>query len=395
MEEFLWNGADRLTDVGFSPIRTMIDKVNALKEEKQDVISFVAGEPDFHTPMPIKEATIQALLENQTHYGSNRGNLMLRKKISARFLQETGVYYQPHDEILITNGGAEGINHALLSCINPGDEVIIFSPSFINYENLVQLCGGVIVSIPLKAENNFQIDPIETESHITCKTKMIILNNPCNPTGTVYTKETLSILCEIACRYNVILFSDEIYSKLTYDVPFYSIASFPNMKERSIILSGFSKTYAMTGWRLGYLLTDSRLYSSLLKVHQYASTCCPTFTQIGLAKALDLPETEQEVAHMLSEFKERRDLIISLLDTIPKLHYVKPAGAFYVFVDVSETGLDGQSFANALLEKQLVGSVLGTAFGTTYTSYIRLSYATSKENIKKGMQRIQSFVACL
>lgn len=395
MKEFLWNGADRLKNVGFSQIRTMIDKMNTLREEKKDVVSFVAGEPDFNTPLPIKEATMDALLKNYTHYGSNRGDLLLRKKISSQFLEETGIYYRPEDEILITSGGAEGINHALLSCINPGDEVIIFSPSFVNYENLVHLCGGIVISIPLKAENNFQIDPVETESHISNNTKMIILNNPCNPTGAVYTKKTLSRLCEISFRYNIILFSDEIYGKLTYDASFCSISSFPNMKERSIILGGFSKTYAMTGWRLGYLLTDARLYSSLLKVHQYASTCCPTFTQMGLAKALDLPETTQEVSYMLSEFRNRRDLIISLLDTIPKLHYVKPDGAFYVFVDVSETGLDGQSFANALLEQQLVGSVPGTAFGTSYTSYVRLSYATSMENIKKGMQRIQNFVACL
>ncbi len=383
--------AIRLEEVRFSPIRTMIDKVNALKKEGLNVISFVAGEPDFNTPTSIKNATIKALEDNFTHYGSNHGYPLLCEQISAMFEKETGACYHPATEILVTCGGAEAINHALLATINPGDEVIIFSPSFVNYENLVRLCGGIVVSVPLKAENQFQIDLSETKSHLTDKTKMIILNNPCNPTGAVYTYDTLQGLASIVKEHGLLLFSDEIYSRLTYDVPFYSIAAFPEIREQSIILGGFSKTYAMTGWRLGYLLTDKLLFPSLLKIHQYSTTCCPTFLQVGLANAMSLPETEDAVMQMLTTFHERRNCMLELLRPITALSCVVPNGAFYLFVDVSGSGLNGLEFADRLLLEQQVATVPGIGFGTEYHNYVRFSYATSTEQIMEGMRRLKIF----
>lgn len=392
---FTFQEAKRLEEVRFSPIRSMIDKVAALRKEGKNVISFVAGEPDFNTPAAIKEATISALNQNFTHYGSNHGYPLLCEKISELFYLDTGAVYEPSTEVLVTCGGAEAINHALLATINPGDEVIIFTPSFVNYENLVRLCGGTVVAIPLKAENRFQIDLEETMAHINSNTKMIILNNPCNPTGSVYTKETLTGLAALVQKHELLLFSDEIYSKLTYDTPFTSIATFPEIRKQSIILGGFSKTYAMTGWRLGYLLADKELFPSLLKIHQYTSTCCPTFLQVGLANSITLPDTVSEVNHMIATFKDRRNLMMSMLQKITTLNCVTPNGAFYLFIDVSATGLTGQDFADRLLKEQLVATVPGIGFGKEFGNFIRLSYATSTENIAEGMKRLQDFVVSL
>ncbi len=390
--EFGFREALRLQKVRFSPIRNMIDKTTALKKKGRDVISFVAGEPDFATPAPIKDATITALNQNYTHYGSNHGYPLLCEKISRFFYEDTGITYDPAIEILITCGGAEAINHTILATVNPGDEVIIYTPSFVNYENMVTLCGGKVVSIPLKAENQFQINLAETEKNITRRTKMIIVNNPCNPTGTVYTRETLQGLAGLVKKYGLLLFADEIYNKLAYDFPFTSIAAFPEIRKQSIILGGFSKTYAMTGWRLGYLLTDASLFPSLLKVHQYATTCCPTFLQVGLANAIDLPDTVSEVKSMVKTYEKRRNCMLSMLSQINTLHCVKPNGAFYLFIDVSATGLGGQTFADKLLKEQLVAVVPGEGFGKDFYHFIRLSYAVSTQSIVAGMDRIRTFV---
>lgn len=395
MERDLLKGAARLSEVSFSAIRVVMDKVRALREAGRDVVPLVAGEPDFNTPEAIKEATVQALRQNHTHYGSNRGEPALRRKIAALLERESGVSYDPETEILVTCGGAEAINHALLGTIDPGDEVILFSPAFVSYENLVRLCGGIVVDIPLRRENGFQIDLAEAEAHITERTKMIVINNPCNPTGVVYSRAVLSGLAALACKYNLLVFTDEIYSRLTYGVPFLSMASFPGMRERTILLGGFSKTYAMTGWRLGYLAADKRLTTQLLKLHQYSTTSEPTFLQIGLANAVDSPETCREVEEMIAEFSARRALLLAGLDGIPPLRYVRPDGAFYVFLDVSGTGLTGEEFAARLLEEQLVGTVPGIGLGRACGDFIRLSYATSRENIAEGLKRIGEFVRSL
>lgn len=386
-------GSKGIQRVQASPIRAILDRAAVLRGEGNKVIPLSAGEPNFNTPAPIKEAVKKAIDENYSHYGSNRGLAELRQILSAQNARETGVTYDPETEVFITSSGAEAINNAILAFVDEGDEVIIFTPAFVSYKNLVKFSGGVFVDLPLKKEDGFQIDPAALEAAVTEKTKMIILNNPNNPTGAVYTRESLAAVAKIAVEHNLLVVSDEMYSKLTYeDARFTSICEFPGMKERSLIISGFSKTYAMTGWRLGWILTDKKLGVSLLRMHQYSTTCSPTFIQKGLADAMLLPETQAEVTAMVDAFARRRQLILSGLDAIPQLSYVKPYGAFYVMVDVSKTGLTGQEFALRLLEEQFVATVPAIGLGDTCGDFIRISYAASEEDIAEGLRRIRTLI---
>lgn len=392
----IFSGARRLEKISFSPIRKMMDKAKQMQNEGLNVISFSAGEPNFDTPKDIKNATIDAINNNFTHYGSNRGLPKLRKKISEKISNEIGISYDPETEIIVTSSGAEAINNAIISVVDPGDEVIIFTPAFISYESVVNLCNGIVVDIPLTMENNFQINIEDVKKKITNKTKLIIINNPCNPTGVVYTKEILSELSKLACEHNLLVFSDEIYSNLTYDnIKYYSIASFPGMRERTIVMNGFSKTYAMTGWRVGYLLSDARLITNITKVHQYSTTCGTTFIEEGLANSMDLESTKEEVLYMINKFGERRQLFLDELDKIKKLSYTKAYGAFYIFVNVSKTGLTGKEFSNRLLDEKYVATVPGVGLGKECVDFIRISYATSEENIIEGLKRIEEFVESL
>lgn len=392
----LLDGAQRLQAVKFSPIRVIIDKAAALRSQGYKVLALSAGEPDFNTPQDIKDATIAAINDNFTHYGSNRGLPKLRKLIAENLLKDTSVSYNPETEIVVTCGGAEAINNAIISVVDKGDEVIIFTPAFVSYENLVRFCGGTVIDIPLKKEDSFQINIDEVKKKITEKTKLIILNNPNNPTGAVYSKEVLGDLCKLAVENNIMVFSDEMYSKLTYDdVKFYSVASFPGMKERSMIINGFSKTYAMTGWRLGYLAADERLLSKIMKTHQYSSTCSPTFIQVGLSNSMNSEHTISEVKAMIGQFAKRRTMLLEGLDRIPKLSYVKPYGAFYVMIDVSKTGLSGEEFAKRLIDEKYVATVPAVGLGKECVDFIRVSFAASDETIKEALECIESFVNSL
>ncbi len=385
--------AKRLSHMYFSPIRQVGERASALAGEGHPVIFFSTGEPDFNTPSAIKNAAIQAIQDNQTHYASNRGALSLRKAVSEQLARTIQLDYDPATEILITAGGAEAIQNAFLATLDPGDEVIVFTPAFMNYENLISMCGGVLVNIPLRKENNFQIDPDELSRHITEKTRMIVINNPCNPTGVVYQEAVLAKVAELAVRHDLLVFSDEIYNQVVYDaVMCRSIASFPGMRERTIVMNGFSKVYAMTGWRLGTLAADARMIPHLLKVHQYTTTCQPTFIQEGVAKAMNLPETLADMSQMVAAFDRRRKLLMEGLDRIGNLEYTTPLGAFYIFIDVSKTGMDGDSFASRLLEEQYVACVPGSKLGTHCGNFVRFSYATSDENIREGLTRIDAFL---
>lgn len=383
-------GSKGIQRVEASPIRAILDRAAVLRSQGNKVIPLSAGEPNFNTPSPIKEAVKKAIDENYSHYGSNRGLPELRQILAEQNARETGVAYDPETEVFITSSGAEAINNAILAFVDAGDEVIIFTPAFVSYKNLVKFCGGVFVDLPLKKEDGFQIDPAALEAAVTEKTKMIILNNPNNPTGAVYTKESLAAVAKIAVEHNLLVVSDEMYSKLTYeDAAFTSICEFPGMKERSLIISGFSKTYAMTGWRLGWILTDRKLGVPLLRMHQYSTTCSPTFIQKGLADAMLLPETQAEVSAMVDAFARRRKLILEGLDELTALSYVKPYGAFYVMVDVSKTGLTGQEFALRLLEEQFVATVPAIGLGDACKDFIRISYAASEEDITEGLRRMR------
>jgi aminotransferase len=389
----IYSGAKRLDRMFISPIRTVLDKAKAMEDRGKNVVWLLAGEPDFQTPEDIKEAAIRAIRANFTHYGSSRGQLRLRKTIAQILEEDCHVAYDPETEIIVTSSGAEAINNAFLSFVDPGDEVMLFTPAFVSYENMVYMCGGKAVDIQLKQESGFQINLDEVEAQITEKTKMIVINNPCNPTGAVYPRPVLEGLARLAQKYNLLVFSDEIYNRLTYNGSFCSMASIAGMKDRTIVMNGFSKTYAMTGWRLGYLAADRRLISRIMKIHQYSTTCSPTFIQEGLAGALFTPGTLKAVDSMIREFALRRDYILEGLYKIPGLRFSPPDGAFYVFVNVSDTGLDGDAFASRLLDEKLVATVPGGALGKGCGDFVRLSFATSMENIALGLDRIGEFVA--
>lgn len=387
-------GAKRLKNVAFSAIREVLDQAAGLRAEGKDVVALSAGEPSFQTPESIKEAAIQAIRDNYTHYGSNRGYLPLRQKIAQHILVETGQKYDPETEIVFTTGGAEGLNNAIISVVDPGDEVIIISPAFVTYRNLVNMCGGKSIEVSSYMEDHFYPDMKAVEAAITDRTKMLILNNPNNPTGAVYPKAVIEKICALAIAHNFLVLSDEMYSNLVYEGEFVSVASISGMKERSIIVNGFSKTYAMTGWRIGYLYADKRLIRPIMKVHQYSSTCSPTFIQVGMEHVIDLESTKKDVASMREEFARRREILIGELDQIPELNYAKPEGAFYAIVDVSATGLTGAEFAKKLLEETYTAVVPVVSMGIEKDcrNYIRISFAASEDDIVEGMLRIKKFI---
>ena len=275
-------------------------------------------------------------------------------------------------------------------------QVIIPTPAFVSYKNLVKFAGGTFVDVPLRAENGFQLDADEIARHITPRTKMIVLNNPNNPSGAVYERAALEKVSELAVRHDLLVISDEMYSRLVYDdAEFISMAALPGMRERTIVISGFSKSYAMTGWRLGYIAADKALTGMILKVHQYSTTCSPTFIQQGLVDSLELPETEAAVKDMLSAFTRRREAIVKGLQAIDGITPVVPKGAFYVLVDVSATGLTGADFALKLLEEFSVATVPAIGLGDSCGDYIRISYAASDENIAEGLKRLEAFMKSL
>ena len=383
--------AKRIDQVQMSSIRVVMEKVEKLKSQGKSVVSLCAGEPDFNTPEGIKKATIEALNNNQTHYSSNRGYLGLRQKVAQLLKEQTTVDYDSDQEIIMTCGCSEAINNACLAFIEPGDEVIIFTPAFVSYQNTILLCEGIPVEISLKASNGFQIDIEELKSKITNKTKMMIINNPSNPTGAVYQKETLEKVCQLARENNILILADEIYNQLDYEKQYVSIASFENMKDYTIIVNGFSKAYAMTGWRMGYIAASKKHIDHILKVHQYTTTSQMTFAQIGMAKAIDQEDVKKEVQHMIQIFHERRTFIMEQLDQCAMLSYVKPHGAFYIMVDVSKTGLTGQEFADKLLEYG-VAVVPANGFGKNLNNFIRISFASSKENIEEAFVRIKKLL---
>lgn len=384
--------AERLENVRFSPIRTILEKAREMERTGGKVISFGVGEPDFPTPAPIKQATAEALAHDRTHYSSNRGVLELRQEISGLLKRSTGLTYDPVEEILVTTGGAEAIHHAFTAFLDPGDEVIIPTPAFVNYENAVRLCGAVPVLLPLRPERRLQLDVQDLAARVGEKTRMIVINNPCNPTGAVYTREQLEGVCRLARDKGLFVFADEIYNRLIYEGEFHSVASFPGMKEHTLLMNGFSKTYAMTGWRVGYLAVDKRWMGPLLKVHQYTTTSGNTFVQEGTAKGLKSPETEAAVQEMLHRFAIRRDLVLQCLEDIRGLSYIRPDGAFYILVNVAATGMTGEEFSAALLDEGRVATIPAVGFGAEFGDYIRLSFATSDDDIRQGFVVMKEFV---
>ena len=381
-----------LESVSFSPIRAILERAREMGRTGEKVISFGVGEPDFPTPEPIKRGTMEALANDRTHYCSNRGVLELRQEVAGLLKRSTGIDYDPDEEILITTGGAEAIHHAFAAFLNPGDEVLIPTPAFLTYGNVARMCGAVPVFLPLRPERRFQIDLDDLRASVGNRTRMIVINSPGNPTGAVYPREQLEGVCRLACERDLLVFSDEIYNRLVYEGEFHSVASFLGMKDRTLLMNGFSKTYAMTGWRLGYLAADKKRMAPLLKVHQYTTTSGNTFVQEGVAKGLRSPETENAVREMIRRFASRRDLVLRSLEDIRGLSFIRPDGAFYVLVDVSSTGMSGETFAESLLEERRIATVPAVGFGAGFDNYIRLSFAASDEDLVQGMASMKEFV---
>jgi len=354
-----------------------------------DCISLGVGEPDFVTPWRISDSGIFALRDGHTHYTPNRGLPQLRDQIAFYLEDNYSMTYDPETELLITVGVSQALDLALRSIIDPGDEVIIFEPCYVSYSANVSMLHGVPVTVPTFFKDGFKIDLNRFEKAITPKTKAVLLNYPSNPTGATLDKEQLQKVADLAKKHNFLVLSDEIYSAITYEKNHYSIVNLPGMKERTIHLNGFSKSHAMTGWRLGFAAAPREIMDVMLKIHQYTALCAPTMSQYAAVEAIT--KGAHDVSRMREEYYKRRNFITSRFNEIG-LKCLLPEGAFYVFPDVSSTGLSSREFALGLLENHKVAVVPGEAFGEPGLGHIRCSYATSIENIKESMIRIEAFV---
>ena len=369
-----------------SGIRKFFDIV----AEMPDAISLGVGEPDFDTPWHIREEGIFSLEKGRTFYTSNSGLMELRKEIDAYLTRRFNVSYDPAKEMLITVGGSEGIDMAFRAMINPGDEIIIPQPSYVSYEPCALLAGAKPVIIDLKAENDFRLTAKELKAAITDRTKILVLPFPNNPTGSVMELEDLEAIAPIIIENDIYVLSDEIYAELTYtDKGHVSIASLPGMKERTILVNGFSKAYAMTGWRLGYACGPEDIIAQMTKIHQFAIMCAPTTSQYAAVEALK--NGDRDVEEMRDAYNQRRRFLLNTFKRMG-LPCFEPFGAFYIFPCISEFGMTSDEFATRLLKEEKVAVVPGTAFGDSGEGFLRISYAYSMEALKEALGRIESFV---
>ena len=368
-----------------SGIRKFFDLVS----EMEDVISLGVGEPDFDTPWHIRDEGIYALEKGKTFYTSNSGLKALREEISNYIKRKQGVFYNPDSEIVVTVGGSEAIDIGLRALINDGDEVIIPQPSYVSYEPCSILANANPVIINLKAENEFRLKPDELLAAITDKTKVLILPYPNNPTGAVMEKDDLEKIARIIVEKDIYVMSDEIYSELSYNGQHVSIASLPSMKERTILINGFSKAYAMTGWRLGYACAPSNIIKQMTKIHQFAIMCAPTTSQYAAVEALKNGDKDVEV--MKTSYNQRRRFLINAFKEM-QLECFEPFGAFYVFPCIKEFNMSSEEFATRFLEEEKVAAVPGNAFGECGEGFLRISYAYSLDNLKEAMFRMKRFV---
>lgn len=387
----MFNPASRMEALPFSEIRVMMEKATKMQKNGEDVIHMEIGRPDFDTPQVIKDAANTALANGNVFYTSNYGTPELRQAIADKLKRDNNVDYKA-EEILVTIGVGEGTYAAVAAFTEPGDEILVPDPVWLNYIHVPHFFGAVPVSYALKEENDYQIDLGQIESLITPRTKMLVINTPGNPTGVVQSRETLEKLADIAKKHNLIVVSDEIYEKLVYgDAKHISIASLPGMKGRTITLNGFSKCYSMTGWRLGYVAAPVEFIKAMVRVHQYINTCAPSFVQEAGITALE--KAEPDVQEMVKEYQRRRDYAVSAINAIDGLNCKVPGGAFYIFVNVKSLGRTSAEVADYLLEHAKVAAVPGSAFGPQGEGYVRLSYACSYERIVEAMERIKKAVA--
>lgn len=368
-----------------SGIRKFFDIVSEMK----DAISLGVGEPDFDTPWHIRDEGIYALEKGKTFYTSNAGLKELREEICNYQKRHQNIDYNPLNEVIVTVGGSEAIDIGLRAIINAGDEVIIPQPSYVSYEPCAILAGAKPVTIALKAENEFRLTPEELEAAITDKTKVLILPYPNNPTGAVMGREDLEKIADIIIKNDIYVMSDEIYGALTYNGEHVSIASLEGMKERTILIDGFSKAFAMTGWRLGYACGPEHIIKQMTKIHQFAIMCAPTTSQYAAVEALK--NGEDDVKAMRQEYNQRRRYLMNAFKEMG-LECFEPFGAFYVFPCIKEFGMTSEEFATRFLEEERVAAVPGSAFGDSGEGFLRISYAYSLDNLKIAMERLKNFV---
>lgn len=378
--------SQKVLNLKSSGIRAFFDMAN----EIPDVISLGVGEPDFDTPWHIREAGIQALQSGKTFYTSNAGLQELRAAISSYTKRKTGLTYNPENQIIVTVGGSEAIDLALRALLNAGDEVIYLEPGFVSYYPCIKLADGVPVPIRLAEENRFRLKPEQLEAAVTPKSKVLILSYPNNPTGAVMEKEDLEALLPVIQKHDLIVISDEIYGELTYGVKHCSIAGLPGMEQRTIIINGFSKSFAMTGWRLGYALGNHEIIEQMVKIHQFAVMCAPTISQYAAIEAME--QGDGDIEAMRESYDQRRKFLYHELQRLG-LPCFEPQGAFYMFPNIREFGLSSGEFALKLLKEEKVAVVPGDSFGECGEGFVRISYAASLQNLKEAVNRIFRFLS--
>ena len=377
--------SEKVKNIKPSGIRKFFDIVSEMK----DAISLGVGEPDFDTPWHIRDEGIYAFEKGKTFYTSNAGLKPLREEISNYIKRKQNINYDPNSEILVTVGGSEAIDIGLRAMVNAGDEVIIPQPSYVSYAPCADLAGAKNVYINLKAENNFKLTAEELKNAITDKTKILILPYPNNPTGAVMGKTDLENIAKVIIENDIFVISDEIYSELTYNGEHISIASLDGMKERTLLINGFSKAYAMTGWRLGYACGPKELIKQMTKIHQYAIMCAPTISQYAAVEALK--NGDNDVLEMKISYNQRRRFLLNAFKDM-ELECFEPNGAFYVFPCIKEFGMTSEEFATKFLQEEHVAAVPGTAFGESGEGFLRISYAYSLDTLKLAMERLKRFI---
>lgn len=379
--------ARRVKEIKFSAIRVIAQLVDDLAKAGKKVIDLSVGRPDFDTPAHIKEAAKKALDAGKVHYTSNYGIPELRKALSHKLSRDNGVMYQP-EEIIITVGAVEALTTGFMTFIEPGDEVIIPEPSWVNYASIVRLAGGTPVFVSLAVQDGFSLIPSRVIDKISSRSKAIIFASPNNPTGTMLSRDVLTQLSKIAMDHNLVVIGDEVYEKITYDgAEHISMASLPGMKERTITCNAFSKTYSMTGWRLGYLAADESLMPSLIKVHQNLVTSANSIAQWAALEAVT--GSQRCVEEMVEEFGRRRDFLIEAFKDLAPLRLIRPEGAFYGFVDVRSLGMTSVQAVEFFIKEAGVAMVPGDSFGPSGEGYVRLSFAVSMDNLKEAMEKVR------
>ncbi len=386
--------ADRVKDLSASPTVAVMDQARKLKSAGEPVVDLSGGDPDFETAPHVTEAAISALKKGFTHYTPSKGIPELLKAIANKTEKENHAVYDPKTQVLVTPGAKTALYTACQAVLNPGDEAILFDPFWVSYEPCVQLAGGTCKYVTVSYGTTVEELKANLEKVVSKRTRMMILNSPNNPSGFIWSKDLLQVVADFAQAHGLFVISDEIYEKLTFvDEAPVSIASLPGMDKHALILNGLSKSHAMTGWRLGWMLGPAKVIGQMTKIHSHSTTCAPSFVQVGAVAALEGPD--EYTTYMVGRYKTRRDNLTAGLNKIKGIHCDLVSGAFYAFPSIAETGMDDMLFASQLLEKELVAATPGSAFGPAGVGHIRLSFANSDEMLAEAVVRIERFVANL